>query len=519
MLALRIWTVIALVAAPGMALADVLRLAVVVGNNVGAEERQKLRFAENDARKIAMTLTEVADFGRDNVFILEGAGADEVRGALAKATRFVRSFKHTPADKTLLVFYYSGHSDGTSLELGIRDRLSFDELRSRLDAVGSDVTLSFMDACYSGAALRKRGGQVVDPFEVKVNDELESRGSVTITSSASDEATLEADDVEGSYFTHHLVSGLRGGADRSGDGVVTLSELYTYAYEKTVYSSAMTLGGTHHPSYEFSLQGKGDINLATLSDADASVELPAAAKVTVRRREGGRVLAELDSTAPRYLALAAGAYDILLRRDALIGHAEVRVRANEHRRVEDADFVFSQSSRIAMRGANSLSQVIDKLEEESRRRKRRLNLSLGWARPLADDVDNALVLDADYELLRGLSLGVNARAARRFENMESSASLSVAWVRRFDVAGFLSFDLGARVRGGMAWQSGSRSGSSYEFAGGPVLRIVGSTPFESAPFVEARADTTFVEVLDEDLAAEWTLFFRPSIALGYAWSF
>ena len=51
-----------------------------------------------------------------------------------------------------------------------------------------------------------------------------------ITSSAAREAALESAEIEASFFSHHLISGLRGAADTSGDGLVTLAEAYQYAF-------------------------------------------------------------------------------------------------------------------------------------------------------------------------------------------------------------------------------------------------------------------------------------------------
>jgi uncharacterized caspase-like protein len=59
---------------------------------------------------------------------------------------------------------------------------------------------------------------------------VDASGEVVITSSSADELSQESDEVGGSYFTHYLLSGLRGAADTSGDGEVTLDEAYRYVY-------------------------------------------------------------------------------------------------------------------------------------------------------------------------------------------------------------------------------------------------------------------------------------------------
>ena len=51
----------------------------------------------------------------------------------------------------------------------------------------------------------------------------------------------ESGDIEGSYFTHHMLSALRGAGDRDGNGVVTLAEAYQYAYAHTLGSVAASV--------------------------------------------------------------------------------------------------------------------------------------------------------------------------------------------------------------------------------------------------------------------------------------
>ena len=61
-----------------------------------------------------------------------------------------------------------------------------------------------------------------------------------LTSSSEDEASQESDQIGSSFFTHYLVSGLRGAADASDDDLVTLEEVYRYAREETLTRTAST---------------------------------------------------------------------------------------------------------------------------------------------------------------------------------------------------------------------------------------------------------------------------------------
>ncbi len=52
-------------------------------------------------------------------------------------------------------------------------------------------------------------------------------------SSKSNETSLESSGLRQGVFSHFLIRGLKGEADRDGDRVVTMRELYQYVRERT----------------------------------------------------------------------------------------------------------------------------------------------------------------------------------------------------------------------------------------------------------------------------------------------
>src|SRR5262249_50237033 len=136
----------------------------------------------------------------------------------------------------------------------------------------------------------------------------------------------ESSEIRGSFFTHHLVSGLRGAADTSGDGRVTLSEAYDYAFGKTVTSSAATGATPQHPSYDYRLSGRGELVLTEIGTRTAASELPAGferALVVALQRD--QIIAEVRSDAARRIAVAPGSYAVRLWRQGAVvaGRLEV----------------------------------------------------------------------------------------------------------------------------------------------------------------------------------------------------
>ena len=292
--------------------AETRRIAIVVGNNAGWGDMPPLRYAENDAGKMARVLAELGEVNPDDVLLLQGRRVADLERALTDATERVSAFHKSPDMRIVVVFFFSGHSDGESIELG-HDKLTYLRLKSLLANTGADVRLAIVDACRSGGGLREKGGHSVNPFTIKINDMLTASGEAFITSSAADEAALESSEVMGSYFTHHLISGLRGAADSSGDKVVTLAEAYRYAYDRTVTATSMLPVGAQHPSYDFKLSGQGELVLASLVKPSSVLILPEGAERSlVSDVSRDQVVVEVPGGSAREVALAPGQYAVRL---------------------------------------------------------------------------------------------------------------------------------------------------------------------------------------------------------------
>ena len=138
-----------------------------------------------------------------------------------------------------------------------------------------------------------------------------------LASSSGSELSQESEQLRGSYFTHHLLVGLRGAGDSNHDGKVSINEAYAYAYQQTLLATAETAVGGQHVSLEVDLKGHGEIPLSYPRAATASIELPAAfeGQTLVEDRTAKAVVAELYKAkgAPVRVAVAPGDYDVLVR--------------------------------------------------------------------------------------------------------------------------------------------------------------------------------------------------------------
>jgi hypothetical protein len=339
-----------LAAAATPARADTRRVAVVVGSNRGQPTHPPLRFAEQDAVKLAAVLTELGGLAPSDVLLLRGPTAADVTAALDEAARRVAGW-HAEGRQVVVLFYFSGHSDGQVLELG-GEALAFSELRRRLGATAADVRVVILDSCRSGALLALKGGTLGQAFDIRLGDDLASTGEALIASSAADEAALESSEIQASFFSHHLVSGLRGAADLSGDGLVTLAEAYQYAFARTLRATSETTVGPQHPAYDYRLAGRGDLVLTELRQPSAVLDLPAEFDrllLVARARE--QVVAELGPRSAHRIAVAPGDYELRGWRGARTFGARVTVARGQERRLAAADLVPLLASAAATKGA------------------------------------------------------------------------------------------------------------------------------------------------------------------------
>src|SRR5262245_19347973 len=149
-----------------------------------------------------------------------------------------------PDDLLLVYFSCHGVKDSTGRLFFATTNTAFDLLRStgvsasfvseQMELTRSKRIVLLLDCCYSGAFIK--GFQARGDESVSVG-QLEGRGRAVITASRSTEYAFEADELtaanaQPSVFTGAVVEGLAtGAADRNGDGVVTVDELYDFVYD------------------------------------------------------------------------------------------------------------------------------------------------------------------------------------------------------------------------------------------------------------------------------------------------
>ena len=324
---LRLLVVLVLALAALPARAGTVRIGLFVGANVGFGQDETLVWAEQEAHDLARVFQEMGDLHRERTIVLQGPSATQLREAMFRVEAQVREAT-ARGDEAMLVFYYTGHASQEGLHL-TGTLLPMDVLRRWLEDSAARVRLAFVDACESGSLARTRGGTPVDAIAITVDDALTMSGLAVITSTGPMSVARESDSFGGGVFSRALLSGLRGGADGDGNGVVTLEEAYDHAFAETVIGTAGGSGSIQRPEYRYEIEGVGQVVLTRIPDAAAGLILPEELEgvYTVVSVGNGQVVARVDKQPgeTRRLALPTGRYLVrkVRREDVLLAELDL----------------------------------------------------------------------------------------------------------------------------------------------------------------------------------------------------
>jgi hypothetical protein len=287
------------------------RFLIAVGQNVGDASDARLSYAESDAQSVARAFADAGGVRAEDLELLLDATPGSLEDSLVRVENKL-SREGRPADQ--LFIYISSHADEGELHLkGKRFRVA--RVRDFLQRAPVGVAILVLDSCRSGAATRSKGFRAL-PKVMSADTSSRIQGRVIITSSSPSENSQESDTIQGSYFTSHWVAGLRGMADASGDGRVTLEEAYTYAYQRTIESTFSTAGGTQHPNFSVDLRGEGELVLSEPRRIQSQLVIDVAApgEYLVKPSDASVVVSHFyKPEGPISLALPPGSYRVQSR--------------------------------------------------------------------------------------------------------------------------------------------------------------------------------------------------------------
>ena len=339
-----------------------------ISANNGGEGRPVLRYAESDAKSFAKVLTEMGGIAPGNKILLREPSVKEIQNEFATLGKKLSVNKINGTRKEILV-YYSGHADEQGLRLG-SEHFSWKALRAQVDALPADVKIAVIDACGSGAITRLKGGMSVPAFMMDASSDM--KGYAFITSSTQDESSQESDKLKGSFFTYSLVSGLRGAGDLSGDGKVTLSEAYQFAFNETLQKTQQTSGGAQHPSRDMNLAGTGDVVMTDVRSMSAGLALDSSLEGRFFIRDAsGSLVAELYKRQGRAieLGLPSGKYTVQLEQPRQNKVASITLYDGKRQTLSERNFILTSTEKTRSRGGIDNDHfVLDSLKKSGKGR-------------------------------------------------------------------------------------------------------------------------------------------------------
>ncbi|HSV65974.1 MAG TPA: caspase family protein [Mycobacteriales bacterium] len=226
---------------------------VIATSRYGDPALRQLRAPAQDAAALADVLGDPEIGGFEVTTVTDGT-AHQIRLAVAQ-------FLADRSTNDLLVVYLSCHGlcdiqkrlyFATVDTNGERHLLAATAVESRwlldrLEDCRARRQVIILDCCFSGAFDPRIKGDT----DVGLEQRFHGRGRVVLTASEADEYSFESDFAgdpiagqvsEGSVFTTALIEGLRtGAADADHDGLISVDDAYTYAFEQVrAVSSSQT---------------------------------------------------------------------------------------------------------------------------------------------------------------------------------------------------------------------------------------------------------------------------------------
>ena len=225
-------------------------LAIVAGVSEYADPTVgSLRFASGDAVALVETLKQDAKATGRQLDVHLLADSQGEPPSLARVRQVLASSTSREQSYDLVLFFFSGHglsvggeprllfSDFDPAELE-RSTLAVTEVWSTLQSTTSALPLMIMDACHSGLEAVLSGSAGAGSAEAWTPSIAEGRPWIMLSSSGIHEASWELGHLGRGLFTHCLLKGAAGAADRNGDGGITLTELSAYCGEQVRTLSA-----------------------------------------------------------------------------------------------------------------------------------------------------------------------------------------------------------------------------------------------------------------------------------------
>lgn len=265
-------------------------IAVIVGNRDYGPGIPDVPFALNDAAAMKRFVIDVLGYREGNVILLRNASQAELFATFGNmANPRGKLWGWAKPKLSDVVVYYSGH--GVPGQGGGRGYLlpvdadpdtpeingyPLDLLYRNLAAIGARSVTVYLEACFSGdsaggSLCRNCSGLAVERRAAEM-----PAGLTVISAAAADQVASWDEEAQLGLFTHYLLRGLYGGADRNSNKLVELSEINRWLDEEMSYAARRYYRRVQMAS----LSGSGSQVLAALSPSLPPFRVPDRHRVT-----------------------------------------------------------------------------------------------------------------------------------------------------------------------------------------------------------------------------------------------
>ena len=374
--------------------AVIKRYAMAVGANDGGKDRVLLQYAISDAKSILNVLQELGGVDEEDILLLEEPDVRTVYTEMGKLQSQIEESK-AKYGRVEFIFYYSGHSDDNYILLG-DEKISHEDLRDTINGIDAHVRIAILDSCASGAFTRIKGGKKRLPF--MMDSAYDMRGFAVMTSCSANEASQESDLIQSSFFTHYLISGMRGAADMSQDGRITMNEAYQFAFNETLAQTTKTISGPQHPYTDIQMSGTGDVVMTDVRQASVILALGEEifGQIFIHDRDD-RLVVELTKPAGRKieLGLEEGEYRVINIPEGGVFESTIKLAEGEEYELTPSEFAETDLEYTTPRG-----QRAEQVEKQA------VLQGKSTYRVFGELSSKSIEIDGEYGLLLGGSLGV-----------------------------------------------------------------------------------------------------------------
>ncbi|MBF0329879.1 MAG: caspase family protein [Nitrospirae bacterium] len=231
--------------------------ALVIGISKYREEViPAVKYASRDAEVVAKYLENVGGIPRDNIKLLTDTSVTK-----SDLEAYIEDWLPRRISKDSTVFiYYAGHGtpDAESKEAYIVPYEGHPDFPSKLyplkrmyeslNKLPAKNVVVMLDSCFSGAGSRSVTKVGSRPLILSIeNHALENGKLNVIAASTGSQISSDYESVKHGLFTYYLLRGMRGEADKDGNGIIELGELYDYVKTNVSDKASLDLNRDQTP--------------------------------------------------------------------------------------------------------------------------------------------------------------------------------------------------------------------------------------------------------------------------------